>query len=187
MPMPVLLKPGRVYQELTLKDERKVVLRAPRWDDLDDFVAFINELVEDRSEIARTEKQSREEEADWLGVRLADIETGKLIALVGEAGGHVVASSEVAARPWEQSHVGGLGIAILKGWRGIGLGAAMMNALLQLAKQAGLRIVILDHFATNSAARRLYEKVGFREIGRIPRGILRDGNYIDLVRMAVEL
>jgi RimJ/RimL family protein N-acetyltransferase len=187
MPMPVLLRPGKVYQELTLKDGRNVVLRAPRWDDLDDFVTFINELVEERTEIARTEKETRDEEADWLGARLADIETGKMIAMVGEVGGHVIASSEVAARPWEQSHVGGLGIAILKEGRGVGLGTAMMNALLQLAKQAGLRTVILDHFATNSVARRLYEKVGFKEVGRIPKGVLRDGNYIDLVRMAVEL
>lgn len=58
MPMPVLLRPGKVYQELTLKDGRNVVLRAPRWDDLDDFVAFINELVEEGTEIARTEKES---------------------------------------------------------------------------------------------------------------------------------
>lgn len=187
MPMPILLRPGKICKEAVLRDGRKTILRAPDWRDLDDNIAFINQLVEERAEIVRVEKVSRGEEADWLGARLADIETGKMIALVGEVGGRVVGSSEVAARPWEQSHVGGLGIALLKEYRGIGLGTTLMKAMLQLAKQAGLKIVILDHFATNSVARRLYEKVGFVEVGRIPKGIFRDGKYIDLVRMAIEL
>ncbi|MGA8905816.1 MAG: GNAT family N-acetyltransferase, partial [Candidatus Bathyarchaeia archaeon] len=63
----------------------------------------------------------------------------------------------------------------------------LMGSLLQLAKQAGLKVIILDMFATNTAARRLYESVGFVEVGKIPKAIHRDGKYIDLVRFAIEL
>jgi len=64
---------------------------------------------------------------------------------------------------------------------------AMMVALLELSQRAGLKIVILDVFATNIAAIKLYEKVSFKEAGRIIKGVLRDGKYIDLVRMTIEL
>jgi RimJ/RimL family protein N-acetyltransferase len=30
-------------------------------------------------------------------------------------------------------------------------------------------------------------KVGFREVGRIPNGLFKDGEYIDEIRMALEL
>jgi RimJ/RimL family protein N-acetyltransferase len=62
-----------------------------------------------------------------------------------------------------------------------------MDSLLQLAKQAGLKVIILDMFATNAVARRLYEKVGFVEVGKIPKAINRDGKYIDLIRFAIEI
>jgi L-amino acid N-acyltransferase YncA len=182
-------RPGQEYKEVSLKDGRKAILRAPEWRDLDGLLEFIGELVEERVEIVRNTKPSRSEEAEWLGRRLAAIENGNLVALVAEMNGRIVASSEVEKRMQfpEMAHVGGLGIAILKNSRSAGLGTALMESLLQLAKQIGLKIVILDMFATNKPARRLYEKVGFVEVGKIPKAIHRDGNYIDLIRFAIEI
>jgi len=166
-------RPGQKYKEVTLKDGRKAILRAPEWRDLDGLLEFIGELVDERVEIVRNTKPSRGEEAEWLGRRLVAIENGSLVALVAEINGKIVASSEVEKRirfP-EMAHVGGLGIGILKNSRGAGLGAAIMESLLQLAKEIGLKVVILDMFATNTVARRLYEKVGFVEVGKIPKAI----------------
>ena len=184
------LRPGQSYKEVVLRDGRKAVLRVPDWHDLDDSVAFINELVEEHAEILRTIKVSRDEEAEWLGERLAAIERGTLLALVAEMDGKVVASADINQRTPEypeHRHVGVLGIAILKSARGIGLGKALMQSLIQLAKQTGLKVIILDMFATNTDARRLYEKAGFVEVGKIPKGINRDGKYIDLIRFAIEI
>ena len=36
-------------------------------------------------------------------------------------------------------------------------------------------------------AKELYENMGFKEVGKVPKGIYKDGKYIDLVRMALEL
>jgi L-amino acid N-acyltransferase YncA len=187
--MPVI-RPGQIYKEVVLRDGRKAVLRAPDWHDLDDFLALINELVDERVDILRSTHSSRSEETEWLADRLAAIEKGSLIALVAEVNGRVVASSDVAQRTPENpehSHVGVLGIAILKKVRSVGLGKVLMNSLLQLGKQAGLKVIILDMFATNTTARHLYESVGFIEVGKIPKAIHRDGKYIDLVRFAIEV
>jgi len=189
MSIPVL-RPGQIYKEVALKDGRIAVLRAPDFRDLDSLLGFISELVDERVEIIRTTKPSRGEEAEWLGGRLAAIEKGNLVAIVAEVDGRLVANCEVERRTPqfpEGSHVGVLGIAILRGARGVGLGTALMESLIQLAKQMNLRIVILDTFATNTVAQNLYRKVGFVEVGKIPKGIHRNGTYIDMLRFAIEV
>lgn len=41
--------------------------------------------------------------------------------------------------------------------------------------------------ATNTRAIHVYEKVGFRQAGRIPKGFFKNGSYIDRVIMAKEI
>ena len=49
-----------------------------------------------------------------------------------------------------------------------------------------LRIVSLHVFAYNELALRCYEKVGFRECGRLPGGKYRQGEYHDIIQMYVD-
>ena len=169
------------------KDGREVVLRSIRWEDLDDCIEFINSLVEEGADILRDTMVTREEEADWLGKRLALVEKGELIDVVAEVDGRIIANSEVERRSGFMSHVGYLGIGIKAGYRGIGIGTEIMQTLKEESKKAGLKILVLDAFATNKKAQALYRKAGFKEIGRIPKAIYKNGRYIDMVRMTLEL
>jgi len=171
----------------TAKDGRKVTLRSVRWEDLDDLLEFINSLVEEGADILRVDRVSRSEEAEWLGRRLARLDKGELIDAVAEIDGKVIANSEVEKRSGPMSHVGYLGIGIKKGYRGIGIGTQIMKILIQESKKAGLKILILAVMDTNKTARRLYEKMGFKEVGRISKGYCKNGKYIDDVRMVLEL
>jgi L-amino acid N-acyltransferase YncA len=174
-------------RSFTAKDGRNVMLRSLRWEDLDDLLDFINSLVDEGADILRTERVARREEAEWLGRRLAQIENGELIGIVAEIDGRVIANSEVGKRGDPMSHIGDVGIGIRSGYRGVGIGAELMRALIDESRKAGLKILLLDHFATNKTARRLYEKMGFKDAGMIPKGIHKNGRYIDLARMALEL
>ncbi len=49
-----------------------------------------------------------------------------------------------------------------------GIGTALVRHLLDLARQAGIPVVLLEVRESNLPARRLYEKAGFSEIGRRP-------------------
>ncbi len=169
------------------KDGREVLIRSVKWEDLDQLVEFINSLVEEEADILRSSKVTRDEEAEWLGNRLARIEKGELIDAVAEVGGKVVANSEVTKRSDPRCHVGYLGIGVKSAFRGIGIGTQIMKTLIEESRRSGLKILVLDHFATNKEARRLYEMMGFRESGRIPKGIFKNGKYIDQVRMILEL
>ena len=169
------------------KDGRSVVLRSVRWEDLDDLIEFIDSLADEGVDILRTERVTRDEEAEWLGRRLARVDKGELIDAVAEVDGKIVANSEVQKRTGMMSHIGDLGIGIKSGYRGIGIGTEIMKTLIDESKHVGLRVLVLDHFTTNKPARALYEKMGFKETGRIPKGICKKGKYIDLIRMVREL
>jgi hypothetical protein len=70
------MKAGEIVKTFNARDGRRVVLRFPMWEDLDDLLELINSLVEEGADILRTEKVSREEEIDWLSKALASIEKG---------------------------------------------------------------------------------------------------------------
>jgi len=182
-----VLRPSQILRHFKAEDGREVVLRAPQWRDLDDLLDFINSLVEEEADICRDKKATREEEADWLGSLLADIEKGTMISIVAEIEGRVVANSEVRRRSGPMSHVGSLGIAIKVGYRNMGIGTEMIKTLIDESRKMGLKVLVLEVFASNKRARHVYEKMGFKESGRIPKGIYRKGKYIDLTRMTMTI
>jgi hypothetical protein len=47
------MKTGQVLQEFSVKGGRKVILRTPQWEDLDDLLELVNSLVEEGTEISQ--------------------------------------------------------------------------------------------------------------------------------------
>ncbi len=181
------MKTAKTLHRFTANGGREVVLRTPRWEDLDDLTEFINSLVDERVDIATDQKATREQEADWLGRRLASLEKGEQFSLIAEVDGKVVANSEITKREGYSKHVGGLGIAIKKGYRDIGIGTGMLKTLLSQAEKMGLKIVLLNVFSTNERAIHVYEKAGFKQTGRRPKFFFKNGKYIDDIIMAKEI
>ena len=182
------MKTGKILHRFTAKDGREVILRTPRWEDLDDLIELINSLIEEGADIEYDAKKTRDEEVDWLSRAIAQVEKGNTLHMVAEVDGKVVASSSVNKRRFScESHVGDLGILIKSGYREVGIGTEMMKTLIDQANIIGLGILTLTVFATNKRAIHVYEKVGFKETGRIPKGIVRNGKYIDRVIMTREI
>jgi len=177
------MKTGKTIRSFIAKDSRKVVLRTPKWEDLDDFLELINSLVDEKAEIARTEKVSREEEIDWLSKVLSRLEKDETFYLVAEVDGKVVAVSEIGRRSGYEKHVGVIGIAIRNEFRGLGIGTEMMKTLVMQAQEMDLKVLTLTAFASNKRAISVYEKVGFVQTGRVPKKHFKEGKYIDEIIM----
>ncbi len=177
------MKSGKTVRRFSAKDGREVVLRTPKWEDLDDLLELINSLVEEKVDIARTEKVSREEEIDWLSKMLNRLEKDEMFHLVAEVNGKIVAVSEINKRSGSEKHVGVIGIAIKSGFRELGVGTEMMKTLVRQAKTMGLKVLALSAFATNKHAIHVYEKVGFVQTGKTPRKHFKEGKYIDEIIM----
>lgn len=173
------MKSGKIVRSFFAKDGRKVVLRTPRWEDLDDFLEIINSLVDEGADILRTERVSKEEEIDFLSKVLSRLEKDEMFYLVAEVDGKVVAVSEISKRGGYEKHVGVIGIAIRNGFRDLGIGTEIMKALVEQAQKMGLKVLTLSAFATNKSAIHVYEKVGFVQTGTIPKKHFKEGKYID--------
>ncbi len=54
-----------------------------------------------------------------------------------------------------------IGIAVLDGWRGRGIGSALMRAAEDWARERGLDVLELEVATPNEGGRRLYERLGY--------------------------
>ena len=181
------VKTGIILYCFTAKDGQDVILRTPKWEDLDDFMEYINSLVEEGADILRDQKVTRNQEADWLSRKLAMFEKGETFDLVAEVNGKVIAHAELHRKKGCSNHVGGLGIGIHKNYRDIGIGTQLLKSLIAQAKSMGLKLLTIEAFSTNKRAIYVYEKVGFTKTGRRPSVFYRNGKYIDEVIMTQEL
>jgi RimJ/RimL family protein N-acetyltransferase len=84
----------------------------------------------------------------------------------------------------KNKHTAQLGIIILKGFRRMHIGTALMNHLIGWArKQEGLEKISLTVFSTNKPATKLYQKFGFRTEGVSKRQYKIEGKYVDDIIM----
>lgn len=66
-------------------------------------------------------------------------------------------------------HRGGLGLAILKDWRGLGLGKNLMTSFFELiASEPTIEFIELSVMSVNTEALNLYQGLGFQEVYRLP-------------------
>jgi RimJ/RimL family protein N-acetyltransferase len=83
------------------------------------------------------------------------------------------------------SHRGSLGMGVHPDFRRRGLGARLLRAAIAHAEAMGLERVELEVFASNHAARQLYERTGFTVEGTLRRARKVAGGYDDMVLMAL--
>lgn len=176
-----------IEQEFTAKDGRTILLRRPRWEDLDGLLDFVNSLVREEAPINRIEEVSRSEENEFLASRLSSIEEGDIIQLVAEVDGKIVGNAEVVKLSGRESHVGKLGVSVRSAYRRIGIATRLIELLIRQAEKEDLKIILLAVYEYNLPAITLYKKLGFKEVGRTQKGVYWKGKYVDDVKMALEI
>lgn len=79
-------------------------------------------------------------------------------------------------------HISNASYAVSKRARGLKIGEKLVRDCLVQGKENGFKILQFNAVvSTNTAARRLYEKLGFVQLGTIPQGFLmKDGHYEDI-------
>jgi RimJ/RimL family protein N-acetyltransferase len=135
----------------------------------------------------------REEVRSNLGVRLAkDLDEplwGRVWALYAPDG-HIAGHLELrGGRIPSELHRATLGMGIMRAYTGRGHGGRLVEAAIAWARdEAKLAWIDLGVFAGNTPARKLYERMGFVEIGtREDAFRIEDDVVIDDVMMVLEL
>jgi ribosomal protein S18 acetylase RimI-like enzyme len=108
------------------------------------------------------------------------------LLVISENDGQIVSMSDIQAGERKRAaHVGQIGISILPEFRGMGLGTALMETMIEWAQRHPvIEKLALGVWAKNELAIRLYRKTGFIEEGRKVREVkFADGSYDDMVCM----
>jgi len=172
----------------------KPIIRMVRWDDFDDIIknyySYYEELEVDSSIglVFHKNPPDINSEITWFSNMIISVNRGDAIAVVAEYSGKIVGLCDVySKRPnSEVSHIGSLGITVIKDYRNMGIGTLLMKKAIKLSK-GKFDILVLDVFETNDMAIHLYEKLGFKKYAYLPKGIKRKGEYIGTFSMFLEL
>ncbi len=102
-----------------------------------------------------------------------------------------VAADEIVGSLWVRPSrfgFGEVGMMVARGWRGCGVGSALLAAGIDQARERGLHKLSLGVFVHNAAAIALYTKFGFVEEGRRVEHYRRaSGELWDSIEMGLRL
>lgn len=160
---------------------KEITLRNPRISDVKALQKFVNLLVEEDAPILVNKKTTLKEEREWLKDVLKRIKKNKLHGIFAFHRKEAVGNAEVRKGNWRQSHVGTIGISVRKNYRGVGLGTMLPKKAVEIAENdPEIKVLTLTYYEPNKAvAKKLYERVGFRTITKLPKRSLYKGEYVD--------
>lgn len=151
---------------------------------IEGFRAAVDAVARERLYIALLEGPPLEQSREFVTTQMRDNRPG----FVALAGGRVIGWCDIRSlqQPIYQ-HSGVLGMGVIDGFREQGVGAALMKATLDRAREIGLTRVELTVREHNVRAKKLYEKFGFVVEGVKRRGVFVDGRHEDLICMGLLL
>ena len=157
-----MLKEGQLVKAIPLEGGQ-VLCRYPRWQDIPSYVEMCQILHRERVRAYHADTDFALG-CQRLAQIMVEVETGQASHLLLEVDGRIIGEGRMAPH---NRVMGILGIKIIGEYQGRHLGTALMGVLEEEARKMELQQIYLTVFANNTPARRLYEKVGYRQVGRI--------------------
>lgn len=150
---------------------------------IEGFRSVVDAVARERRFLAMLEAPPFEQAAEFVRGNLEQ----KNPQVVAVAEGLVIGWCDIIRRNNRPvySHVGVLGMGILEPWRGKGVGRALLQAALAQAWESGFTRVELTVREDNPAAIALYEAFGFAVEGRHINSLFVDGQYENVLSMAI--
>ena len=174
------------YHTLTICSERidcPMTVRAYRTDDIQQMTAIWNEVVEQGIAFPQEEPLDERTAEPFFSSQsrsaVAVDDSGRVVGL------YILHPNNVG----RCGHLCNASYAVASGCRGRHIGEELVRDCIKAAGQLGFRILQFNAVVeTNTAARRLYEKFGFHQLGVIPGGFrMKDGHYENICPYYIEL
>ena len=151
---------------------------------ISDAVEIWNDIVEDG--IAFPQKETLDAQTGDDIFKSQSVRGSAIDADTGEVVGLYILHPNNVGRC---GHISNASYAVKKNKRGQHIGEFLVKDCLAKAKELGFKILQFNAVvATNTPALKLYKKLGFTQLGVIPKGfLLKDGNYEDIIPHYIEL
>ena len=174
---------------IRLKDGREAVIRSAQPSDAAEMAAFMKTTAGETDFLLRYPEEctmTEAGEAVFLDDVLNSPDQVMPCCFVGGvlAGNAMLTmNSRIKTR-----HRASVAIGLKKEYWGLGIGTALFQEIIAIAKDRGLDHLELDYIEGNDRARRLYEKMGFVEMARVPDVYrLKDGSFRQSILMMKKL
>ena len=157
-----------------------VAIRPATPDDAAAICTIYNQGIADRIATLETELRTPEERRRWMAARAP-----RHPVVVAVTGGQTVGWGSLNSfnpRP-AYDNVVDLSVYVERAWRGRGVGRAVLQHLLPLAKTLGYHKMVLATFPYHEAGVALYRKMGFAPVGVYHEQGRLDGRWVDVLIM----
>lgn len=149
---------------------------------IEGFHRCLDSVARERRHLAFTQAPPFESAREFVLSNIAR-NVPQLVALRGD---EVVGWCDISPMTREGfTHCGTLGMGVRKDFRRLGIGRRLLEQTIGEARRTGLERIELEVFASNTPAIRLYDQAGFVVEGVKKRGRKLEGEYDDLVQMAL--
>ncbi len=152
----------------------EVIFRYPRWEDLKQYHAYLNQVHEESFTEPMwfsTHATDLPSASRKLADKLKCVEVQGEPHLVVEMAGRIVGLGQVPIpRHNFSADIGLLGLELALACRGKGIGTKLFDVLEDLSREAGVKMIELSMASKNRACQ-LYERLGYKEVGRIPHRV----------------
>lgn len=147
-----------------------IAIRRATGADAPAIIAILEGIASERVYTAVNKPWSAEEQRRHLGALSA-----REAIHVAESGGKDIIGYQTlelwAPTLDSMSHVGQVGTFLAPAWRRQGLGQSLFQATLDFAAQHGYLKLVIQVRASNLSAQAFYQRLGFRECGRLTRQV----------------
>ena len=170
---------------IKLKDGTKAVLRPLRRDDEKDFHQLFLGIPEHERMFIKHRVTELAVIRDWC----QNLDYGRNLPLVGLIDGKIVGDATLHQQlgGWKR-HIGRVSVLVHPKFRGRGLAKALVNEVLELAREVGLEKVEAEFIGDQDAAIKMFAMLGFSTLARLPHYV-KDMQTIahDYVLMGLDL
>ena len=151
----------------------EITVREFRSEDTKDAIAIWNEVVDQGKAFPQREALGVEDGEEQSYTGIAVNENDEIVGL------YILHPNNIG----RCGHICNASYAVKSTVRGQGVGKAIVTDCLEKAKEIGFRVLQFNAVVkSNTTALKLYQKLGFTQLGTIPGGFLnKDGVYEDII------
>ena len=167
-------------KEIQLRDGRTALLRSPLPSDAEAALEYMKITAAETPFLLRTPEEvtlSVADEEKYLA-RVAD--EPNTVSIFCFVGGILAGNCNISRRTKEKNrHRASIGIALKQEFWGLGIGTALFEEMIAIAKDWDIIQLELEVFEGNDRAMGLYHKMGFEIVSHVPNAIrMPDGSFV---------